>query len=309
VNGDGNLDLVVGMKPAAGAPRVYLNDGARWQPAPQWQLPVDFVTINTLSKKEDLGVQLTDVNGDGLADLVRSQDVIRTSDPETVEATIREVWLNDGTAWAPPPQDCDTAQPSGYCFPSLMRTAFFREFAFIYSYNRREFYSGGTQLVDVNGDGLPDLLTARKNGRRAVYLNDGKKGWQPAPARALPFDFVRSDDLSTSFTPVDLGVRLADVNGDGLADVLKAYSDFRVTEDQRPLVCLNNGAGWNTPGAWIFPGADTPDPADDVLFGGVTNTTGLLHRDYGVQLVDLDGDRHPDVLVRRNAPARRAAST
>jgi hypothetical protein len=156
----------------------------------------------------------------------------------------------------------------------------------------------------VNGDGLPDLLASRP-GTRLVYLNNGIVGWTSAPSSwDIPFDFVRRDPTTPpSSIQVDNGVRITDVNGDGLADVLRAYHDYRVAdEEQSPVVCLNHGGGWDPPGGWMLPGGDTvSNPKDDLLFGAFTNTAGKVYRDFGVQILDVDGDRYADIVARANA--------
>ncbi len=317
VNGDGFVDMVRGRVPSqAPFERVYLHDGSTgWSPAPSWQVPIEFLGLNRLDGQKDLGVQLVDVNGDSLPDIVQSVDVIKLSVPSTTEQTVRKIWLNNGHGWDPAP-DCNVPQPAGYCFPPLLRqepgSNFpFREFHFIEITDDLWSYPGGAQLADVNGDGLPDLLTARESRRRLVYLNNGKDcaarqvacGWEPAPAGswALPDDFIRHDNPGD--TPVDNGLRLYDLNGDALPDLVRAYSDRdRVLPDGPTLeVRLNHGSGWSAPGNWTWPGADTPaDTADDIYFGAVTRNSNQnkVYWDYGVQVVDVDGDRYADIVYR-----------
>jgi len=311
VNGDGFVDMVRGREPVA-APfeRVFLHDGQTgWLPAASWQVPLAFIELNRLSREKDLGVQLVDVNGDSLPDIVQSVDVIKLSVPSTQEQTVRRIWLNNGHGWHPTP-DCGVPEPAGYCFPPLTRTqpgsTFpFREFHFTEITDDLWSYPGGAQLADVNGDGLPDLVTARESRGRLVYLNNGRNGWSPVPAGAwsLPEDLVRHDNPGN--TPVDNGIRFLDLNADSLPDLVRAYYDRDLVAPDGPIleVRLNNGSGWDGPGAWNWPGSDTPaDNTDDLYFGAVTRSgQSKVYWDYGVQVVDVDGDRFPDIVYRVGA--------
>lgn len=83
------------------------------------------------------------------------------------------------------------------------------------------FETGGLQLMDVNGDGLVDAVHDGRTGLQ-VYDNLGSAGWEPP--RLVP-----RDDLSTPVPNLSSGdprVRLADMNGDGLPDVVLFSSGY-----------------------------------------------------------------------------------
>jgi RHS repeat-associated protein len=80
----------------------------------------------------------------------------------------------------------------------------------------------GTQFVDLNGDGRPDFILARTNGSSgknvpqvATVLNTGN-GWGPqlgGPGQKFPAYLADANDSPT-------GVRFADLDGDGLLDLI-----------------------------------------------------------------------------------------
>jgi len=120
---------------------------------------------------------------------------------------------------------------------------------------------GNVVLADMNGDGLTDLVMADSNGYH-VYLNNGSTFSNPSTNWGNPgFVFTTNSD-----------VRLADMNGDGLPDLIKADSSGY-------HVYLNTGSGFNsTSQLWGNPGFDFTANSDDVA------------------LVDMNGDGLPDLV-------------
>jgi RHS repeat-associated protein len=268
VNGDGLVDMIRSnsyTQQLKGHGEVYLNDGAGgWSLDSAWAVPCQLVTENSLGNGSlDLGVRLLDVNGDGLVDLIQSM------------GGIHEVRLNNGRGWNA------ANAPDGYRLPEPGEDPSTFSFVNTIGLGSEDL---GVRLADLNGDGLPDLIRARESSKSRVYFNNGKNGWDPAPEGSwqLPPQvlFIKDRDGHN----VDAGARLIDINGDGLADIVRAFNDGEVVRE----VYLNNGAGWNEPGAWSFP---FPLYNLQVIPG-----MGFFDLDYGLQVIDVDGDGYPDVL-------------
>ena len=261
VDGDGLIDLV---RADESGMWVVLNNGSGRGNilSSGWVPPCRFVSGGL-----DQGTRLIDVNGDGLPDVLRS--VINADG-----TTTRAVYMNTGGGWGAP--------NAGYRLPDWAVFVGYRPFGGMNDF--------GVRLADVNGDGLPDLLFASADAPdrtwRGVFLNNGQNGWvfdeqwsAALQAPWLPADYfftMRINAIGNIWISTDSGLRLMDINGDGLADLVFARNGRRE-------VCLNNGRGWNAPGGWAF-------PVD------LVQTRGTEVGDNMVNVVDLDADGYPDIV-------------
>lgn len=122
----------------------------------------------------------------------------------------------------------------------------------------------GTRIFDVNSDALPDIVRAQQATSTLVYLNTGS-GWTLSSAWTFPDHFTNNEGM-------DLGTRLADVNGDGKTDVVRSGDGIYQTY-------LNTGSGFATTTSWV------PSIAFSTDIG-----------DPGTRLADINGDGLPDLL-------------
>jgi hypothetical protein len=139
---------------------------------------------------------------------------------------------------------------------------------------QQNFATGGvpTSVIaaDVNGDGLPDLIVTNAAANTvSVLLNTTAPG-------ATTFSFATQQTFATGTNP--LSVTSADVNGDGLLDLIVAN-----VNDNTVSVLLNT----------TTPGATTPSFATQQTFA-----TG--NAPYSVTAADVNGDGLPDLIVANN---------
>lgn len=226
LNNDGFIDLLQGRQ-STSEKKTWINNKTGWSASGLFLLPEYFVDGSNYDK----GLRIGDLNADGFPDLIQGW------------GGIRKAWLSNGsafgeeTAWAP---SIDFVTAAGV--------------------------DEGVQFVDFNGDSKVDILQSKENGAvKKAYLNTGS-GWKDVSSQwTAPVYFSRNDATGS-----DYGARLADVNGDGLIDILHAYNFGTQTRN----AYLNNGSGWVLNNQFI--------PPDDFT----TNS----RLDNGIRLIDLNGD-------------------
>jgi hypothetical protein len=163
----------------------------------------------------------------------------------------------------------------------------------------------GTNIGDVNGDGIPDIIT---NGRPpnaasatfAVQLGDGKGGLTTASTITPPASFsLNGATISGADTlPADT-YAVADVNGDGRADLIFVDNGLSALRADAPFptslsapvyfVALSHGDGtFATPVPYQFPQIAPAADYDSSL----TFTS--------LQIADVNGDGHADIVGTYN---------
>lgn len=272
VNGDGLPDVVkISYSGSNDTYLVYKNTGTTWNTQPETWLnnaPID-------ARFDEWFVRFLDVNGDGLPDIVKNANCNGNN-------SSWYVWLNTGTGWssqsqtwvnngpilcmAPTNNEIGLYDMDGDGLPDIVYTQaisgpnttweVFRNTGSSWSTTPTYWVNNQTfdarfdmtnvAVQDVNGDGLPDVVKSINNGGPnndwEVYLNTGY-GFNTTPQSwANPID--ANIDLST--------VTLADVNGDGLPDIVKGINNGGPSNDWE--VYLNTGHSWNTqPVSWVNP--------------------------------------------------------
>ncbi|MDP3938200.1 MAG: toxin TcdB middle/N-terminal domain-containing protein, partial [Deltaproteobacteria bacterium] len=297
---DGQLDLLQirerdGTAGYQGTDRAaYLNTGATWVSTPAWSNNIDLVNHFSLrdgatGANPEGPTQPVDLNGDGRPDLLLKKFLIHplVGGGQVVN---RGYQLNTGTNFATLKTDryiiCDTFASSCLLDSVIVQ----QQFLFLTNgINLVTHLRLGKRLLDLNGDGLTDLVTrfsSNITGSAPVnaYLNDGT-------------DFIRDDawavpaviDLEklNQGIPVthDQGMRITDVNGDGALDLVQARDDngTLVLNAWLNHQTTNGGSPWVAEPAWNVPA--------NAAFVDKNS------KDLGVRLSDVNGDGLPDILI------------
>ncbi|UCC28769.1 MAG: VCBS repeat-containing protein, partial [Phycisphaerales bacterium] len=159
-------------------------------------------------------------------------------------------------------------------------------------------------LIDVNADGLPDLLET--DAGHLAYLNQGVREIAPGGQAVLwdgPTDLTTEDSRAFSFELSDSNVHLADMTGDGIADLV-------VTEMDWIEYFPNSGqTGWGA--GHLMSVEHSPPPAPFGPDGGSVLTSDLdfdkrmdvVKSDYGAYSVwfNLGGGRYSDEVLTDGA--------
>ena len=165
--------------------------------------------------KDKKGVRIVDVNGDGLADIIQGYTF---EDEDGDDNSRSRAWINNGPGWT---YDDNWEPPVSFTYC---------EYDSDYCDNK------GVRMADVNGDGLVDIL----QGYKVIYhawINNGS-GWTQDDNWKPPTRFRSSSDK---------GVRITDVNGDGLVDIIRGYRYWDKTNKKYKdanNAWINNGYGW-----------------------------------------------------------------
>ena len=154
-----------------------------------------------------------------------------------------------------------------------------------------------TDMIDMNGDGLPDRVSRKVNSPYdcfKVQLNTGAGFTRAMLWRGLDSQ-GKTDSGWNGISAIDGNGRdyviLADINGDGLPDrimksVNSAYTNW--------VVQFNNGAGFDPAENW-GPLDNQSSPGDSAWGSPVGSNGG----DVWSTLVDINGDGLPDHVMRQ----------
>jgi len=232
--------------------------GCAWQGSE----PID--TLDGLDARIDLAadaheIRVMDANGDGLVDVVRSAGAsyevwFALGRYEGGEGLFGHVDGSSGSAVL-------SMEPVMTCAP--------------WSGQPIRLSDADIAVADMNGDGLPDLARVRENDVKYwPGRGDGTFGTGPLGCAEGTFaddTYVAMNDSPWFSDPVGTAMRLSDVNGDGLADLIHA----RFNEVD---VWLNvDGMGWT----------------DRRILGNVPINAGHTNR---VRIADVNGSGTADIL-------------
>ena len=134
-------------------------------------------------------------------------------------------------------------------------------------------------VADFNGDGWPDLFLSHGGGEHRLYLNDGKGKFKEVVGLR---DVFRWKNANKNDVPA--GVCIADVNGDGLPDIVVGHHFKTPWRQPTPIrLYLNRGMKNGEP-----------------VFEDVTEAAGLEAlpmKPPHVEIQDFDNDGLPDIYA------------
>ncbi|MBI2647629.1 VCBS repeat-containing protein, partial [Candidatus Woesearchaeota archaeon] len=236
INNDGLSDLIQGW---GGVRKAWLNNVTGWrEDSVTWAPSIDFASSSGL----DEGVQLVDFDGDGKVDLLQAKE----------SGAVKKAYLNTGNGW----KDVSSLWISPTYFVKSDGSDY------------------GSRLVDLNGDGLVDIIEGYNFGTETknAWLNNGS-GWLKSTVWNPP-------DVFTSSSRTDNGMRFVDLNGDGLTDIFQDYKNGSATERE---AFINNGNGWTNSSSWTSPEPFTKDG-----------------KNVGRRIGDIDGNGLGDIIIGYN---------
>lgn len=297
LDGDRRAEIVLPGGSGTALGRVWKGTAGAFQEIPDYGPRLAFARLD----RQDRGIRMLDLNGDGLADVVFNRDA---SDTQSKGA-----FINTGRGWKTAP---GLTPPLPFAGDHIT--------------------GNPVQFVDVDGDGFVDLLyhISRTDGVvRAYYRNEACKldasedeaicgvlatrdprfdrKWVKQENELVPPDGFPFTEENVG----DRGVRFVDLNGDGRPDMLVGYLPLRWSFPGGPpevescrtvenvRTCELNRAPF-TVAAFLNDGTRwiaTEEYKPKLPFVARESSAYDRSRDLFVQLVDVDGDRLPDIVA------------
>lgn len=293
LDGDGALDMVVATSVAdvAGVTDVgaiYVWSGTTAASGP----PTATLTVPGASANDRLGafqntrqqgIQLADVTGDGILDLVACAGVADVGGVQDAGAVY--VWKGGaGFSGSLSPTATLTA-PGANPFDALGYIA----------------HGQGVHLMDVTDDGIRDVIAGTRaadiagvNNVGAIYVWSGGDtlSGTPPPSATLSVPGATANDLLCNNSGPNPGLLVGEVTGDGVLDLVASTdrADIGGVADAGALYVWSGGSGLSgsvAPTATLtVPGAS---PSDRLGYDG--------HSSRSVFMTDLDGDGSSDLIA------------
>jgi RHS repeat-associated protein len=232
-----------------------------------------------LQEQKDIGRRMVDLNGDGVMEITEALGISTNK--------VRHTYFMNGTSgyqWnsAPGLQNPPTSR---YDIPPSV------------SFVDTSFMNRGAFLADLNGDGLVDLVESNLGTPSKVWTNRAEKGTDAWRAEALPQPFTTASvsnynipfplQVEKDGAKVPYGYELADINGDGLVDLIYSSTEDAGNPGTANTTLLNTGNGWQQRDNWALPG-------NQRIYDTTSDRNAGNRRS---RLQDIDGDGFPDLIT------------
>jgi len=297
INGDGKPDLIDGMNESASSVwlngsqkywKVYVNSGSGFSSTPtQWNVPNSFEDAYDAGKVSGTVHTTMDINGDGLPDLIDGMNESASSVWLNGSQKYWKVYVNSGSGFSLTPTQWNV--PNG----------------FEDAYDAGKVSGTVHTTMDINGDGLPDLIDGMNESASSVWLNGSQKYWKVYVNSGSGFSLTPTQwNVPNSFEDAyDAGKvsgtvhTTMDINGDGLPDLIdgmnESASSVWLNGSQKYWkVYVNTGSGFSsTPTQWNVPNG-FEDAYDAGKVSGTVHTT-----------MEINGDGLPDLIDGMNESA------
>lgn len=294
VTGDGQLDVVAGCPKAAPDGAIFVWKGgsaiagsvaqtARLEPSKGGPGGTGGKLLDTVDF-EVQGLQFADMNLDGVTDVVAARPM----------ATVRFMPANGGTV---------LVFAGGALSGTVTETAELRRAA-PKQYDRMS--GNGMQLVDVTGDGAPDVLccsrvtdvNATDDGSIEVFAASSGLSGSVTPSASLDVPGSMSGDWLSFSGSSSTGLLAEDVTGDGIRDVVGVAAWATVAGlPSAGAIHVWTGGSNLTSGASVAPSATLVDPNPTPKS---SHLGARFSQGPSVHLVDWDDDGVKDLVAFEN---------
>ncbi len=277
INGDGYQDILQN-KESPNKTGAWLYNGTHWVQNNVW-IPPHPLFMGSIPNF----VRFVDLNSDNLPDFIKSHKYVELIKGQEVISYVQEVWLNNGNGWTQEPSDSSWILPDDASLGFIWGQLYTRRFDY------------GTRFADINGDGYPDILknfnyyhNTQNFSVKKVWLNTSN-GWQETNEWNIPVVFQYYNILYSY--RYDYGIRFADLNQDGLADILQGLDDDRgVSTTHTYKAWINTGAGWKESTNW------QPQTSFSAIGDDGDQNFGHYSGDLGTRLCDINADGLTDIV-------------
>jgi RHS repeat-associated protein len=289
-NGDGYVDIKYENK-------VYINNEINtWVLDPVYGLFSDTGDFYDEDLFEDVRdgftatfpySRIVEINGDGLPDIICA-----VFDKSYTECEVK--YSNEGIILLG--TENGYTNDHSWSLPTVSMDGTYEIETYIWSNESDDIQDFG--FADFNGDGLSDLRYENK-----VYINNGVDGWILNPKYGLgadtggEYDEGEYGDMAEGFTRDVTYSRIADLNNDGLADLICAVyddtSNCEVKYGSDGKLFVNTGDGYTISSDWELPTSSMDGTYEIEVY--IASYASSPYRSKDFIMTDFDGNGFLDI--------------